>query len=410
MSVKARVGRRGRHVLITVQDTGPGIPADFRPALFKPFSREDDSLTRQKDGLGLGLLVAKGIARKIRGDVLCLRSDTAGPRRGSEFEIRVPLEPSDANRSSPAVPLRTPTAAETTTTTTTTTTMSSLELDGGGDDHLLGCLPLVPFDQGLPSSDMSDGITPVMNDQSRSSPVRTEPIKSFAPIPTLSSSLSTSTIKVTDGSNPGNGDGSSNRLGGPSIYDRSLATKHPLTFLVVEDNQINRKLLVNMLSKLGYQDIYEAYDGVDAVRQMKLDLVPPVDVILMDLWMPRMDGYEATRQILSMPRYREKSSDTMTTTKTTTTTTTTITSTETKMTTTVSESKSDSEQTITIIAVTADVTDQASNDAAEVGMKGLMRKPFKLSDLQRAILEYCAPRHSSVPIPVPSDLVSSPSS
>ena len=265
-----------------------------------------------------------------------------------------------------------------------------------------------------------------MDDRPRSSPVRPEPTKSVGPIPTFSSSLSSSsTVKVTDGINNGgssgggNGHGSSSRLGGPSIYDRSLATKHPLTFLVVEDNQINRKLLVNMLSKLGYRDVYEAYDGVDAVRQMKLDLFPPVDVILMDLWMPCMDGFEATRQILSMPRYGKKSLDTTTTAE------------DTKMATTDSESKSKSEKltsfqrSITVIAVTADVTDQASNDAAEVGMKGLMRKPYKLVDLQRAILDYCVPRptssssssssssgSSSVPFPVPfpvpsSDLASS---
>jgi len=79
-------------------------------------------------------------------------------------------------------------------------------------------------------------------------------------------------------------------------FDRELAKTHPLTFLVAEDNIINRKLLVNMLKKLGYDpetQIYEAYDGADAVAQIQTasQVSPPdgarkkgpVDVILMDL-------------------------------------------------------------------------------------------------------------------------------
>lgn len=79
-------------------------------------------------------------------------------------------------------------------------------------------------------------------------------------------------------------------------FDRDLAKSHPLTFLVAEDNIINRKLLVNMLIKLGYDretQIYEAYDGADAVAQIQTASQPaspgverkkgPVDVILMDL-------------------------------------------------------------------------------------------------------------------------------
>jgi len=79
-------------------------------------------------------------------------------------------------------------------------------------------------------------------------------------------------------------------------FNRELAKTHPLTFLVAEDNIINRKLLVNMLTKLGYDpetQIYEAYDGADAVAQIRTasQVSPsngerkkgPVDVILMDL-------------------------------------------------------------------------------------------------------------------------------
>ncbi|KAK5243094.1 hypothetical protein LTR16_008109, partial [Cryomyces antarcticus] len=117
-------------------------------------------------------------------------------------------------------------------------------------------------------------------------------------------------------------------------FDRNLSKKHPLTFLVAEDNKINRKLLVSMLGKFGYKTIHEAYDGVEAVRQMAIERAKgqEIDVVLMDLWMPFMDGYQATERILN----------------------------------------------------------GALEKAAEVGMKGFMTKPYKLLDLERLILEYCA--------------------
>lgn len=155
--------------------------------------------------------------------------------------------------------------------------------------------------------------------------------------------------------------------------DRNLAKKYPLTFLVAEDNKINRKLLVNMLSKLGYNDVHEAHDGAEAVRQMSFDRKArnekPIDVVLMDLWMPTMDGYEATEKILAIDRERREQqaaaageSD---------------------------EDKARRKAGVTILAVSADVTDSALERASEVGMEGFMTKPYKLMDLERLIVEYC---------------------
>ncbi|KAJ8612013.1 hypothetical protein MRB53_037656 [Persea americana] len=103
VSLVAKVA--GKELQISIIDTGPGIPESFRPRIFKPFSREDDSLTRQNEGLGLGLLVAKGLSRKLGGDLDLVRADTAGPNRGcvsaitpsralltlQEFAVRLPL-------------------------------------------------------------------------------------------------------------------------------------------------------------------------------------------------------------------------------------------------------------------------------------------------------------------------------
>jgi CheY-like chemotaxis protein len=90
----------------------------------------------------------------------------------------------------------------------------------------------------------------------------------------------------------------------------------------------------------------------------------PVDVILMDLWMPLMDGYEATERILSMEFLGEAGKG--------------------------QQHPSGRVSPPTVLAVTADVTDGALERAARVGMKGFMSKPYKLIDLQRLITEYCS--------------------
>jgi CheY-like chemotaxis protein len=328
ITVAARLNPSPRYIVVTVTDTGPGIPQTFLPYLFKPFSREDDSLTRQKDGLGLGLLVAKGLARKIGGDLNCISSDTSGPNRGSVFEIRMPIAPVDGNMSGPSTPIRrTPTP--------------SLGSRGSPDVEGYPSLPEIP--RSVPRQDI------------------TSPRHRLS-LPTAVGALSISPPPerpqrpITSGSRSRRTTVSPQQPTKKMDFDRKLAEKHPITFLVAEDNRINRKLLVNMLGKMGYNDVYEAFDGADAVRQMEMDRGKAVDVVLMDLWMPEMDGYEAAQRILSIPKY----------------------------------TNDDGSKNVTILAVTADVTSEALEHAAQVGMEGFMTKPYKLLDLERLILEFCA--------------------
>lgn len=69
--------------------------------------------------------------------------------------------------------------------------------------------------------------------------------------------------------------------------------KEPFTILVIDDRWENRIMLVNLLTPLGF-NVLEAEDGIDGID--KAQKLHP-DLIIMDLMMPKMDGFEATRQI-----------------------------------------------------------------------------------------------------------------
>jgi len=75
--------------------------------------------------------------------------------------------------------------------------------------------------------------------------------------------------------------------------------QEPPTVMVVDDSVTVRKVTQRLLSREGYQ-VLLAKDGLDALRQLQ-DVVP--EVILLDIEMPRMDGFELARNLRSDPRW-----------------------------------------------------------------------------------------------------------
>ncbi len=114
--------------------------------------------------------------------------------------------------------------------------------------------------------------------------------------------------------------------------------------LVVEDQEDNRKIMRDLLSSAGYE-VIEAVTGSDGVAMAEAE-VP--DLILMDMQLPGIDGYEATRQIRAKPALRD----------------------------------------VPIIAVTSYALNGDENKTLEVGCNAYFAKPFSPRKLLDKIREF----------------------
>ena len=90
---------------VTVRDSGAGIPAEMLERVFEPFAQVDRTLKRARGGLGIGLSLARSLVQLHGGTIV---AHSAGPGRGSEFVVRLPLAESagraEAALASRAVP------------------------------------------------------------------------------------------------------------------------------------------------------------------------------------------------------------------------------------------------------------------------------------------------------------------
>lgn len=118
--------------------------------------------------------------------------------------------------------------------------------------------------------------------------------------------------------------------------------------LLVEDNELNQEIAVEILQETGFVlDVAE--DGVVAVEMMKNAKAGQYDLILMDIQMPVMNGYEATRQIRALENPEIAN--------------------------------------IPIIAMTANAFDEDKKEALEAGMNGHIAKPIDISIMMEVLQE-----------------------
>ena len=102
-SVQVRVERdaTGQSVALTVLDQGAGIEPAVIESIFEPFVQADNSLSRARGGLGLGLAVVKGLTALHGGRVA---ASSTGPGKGAELRVLLPLQPPRAEVAHPSQP------------------------------------------------------------------------------------------------------------------------------------------------------------------------------------------------------------------------------------------------------------------------------------------------------------------
>ena len=85
--VVVRAKRLGHIIEVLIDDDGPGIPADMREEVFKPFFRLEESRNPTTGGVGLGLAIARDVVRSHGGDILLEDS----PQGGLRVRVRLPI-------------------------------------------------------------------------------------------------------------------------------------------------------------------------------------------------------------------------------------------------------------------------------------------------------------------------------
>jgi PAS domain S-box-containing protein len=87
-SISISAERQGSDVVVTVKDTGIGIPPDMLPRIFEMFTQIDRSLERSEGGLGIGLTLVQRLVELHNGSI---QASSEGAGKGSQFIVRLPI-------------------------------------------------------------------------------------------------------------------------------------------------------------------------------------------------------------------------------------------------------------------------------------------------------------------------------
>lgn len=308
------------HILhVSVTDTGPGIPKDKQADIFKAFSQADAATSRRYGGAGLGLAVADQLVRLMGGD-MWVQSDTGngctfhftcrlggiadriswddgGVDAALEGKRVLIVDDNNTNcktlmallESWAMVPTATLGAEEAKQTihrmTAQSLSFSVVLLDvalpdqsgrelvhwiGGKDDLELPVLGMLTYpDLQLQTDYNAHGFTDVLM----------KPVRPSELYKKLIAILQTQPVLVESPVSSRN--------------DRSSEHLYHLKVLVAEDTPFNQKFIKRLLERWGHESVITE-NGRQVLQKLKEDRF---DLILMDVQMPEMDGYDATRAI-----------------------------------------------------------------------------------------------------------------
>ncbi|MBK8097936.1 MAG: response regulator [Planctomycetes bacterium] len=346
----------GIRIRVEVQDTGPGIGPGEMEKLFRPFSQLDGSHRRVHGGTGLGLAISRRLVELMQGTI----GVDSRLGQGSVFWFEVPLQ--RAGKAAMRLPVS-----------------RSLTLIGPpslGQQQLMADAKALTWPATF-HTELAKGVAAITQ---AAEPKAIVVIDARA-LPDDDAVLAA--MFGANGSLRGNcdlvvvlGDGRRTKLsglqdpavallwylwpfpiirflreldnrdrGGPAAVQRILTKEASLGLrvLVAEDNEVNQRVTLAMLRKLGCEAVVVP-DGVLAVAQAERGRF---DCILMDCMMPRMDGYQATQQI----RQRERAGSAR----------------------------------LPILALTANAMVGDKERCLASGMDGVITKPVVLQDLSSAL-------------------------
>jgi two-component system sensor histidine kinase/response regulator len=318
--------KRRIQIHTTIRDTGIGIPEERLNNIFKPFRQADGSTTRRYGGTGLGLSISQKIARLMNGAVWAESEEG----KGSVFHFRAWFEKVTERktvRSNAETLARKNVFILDDNATNLTLLRSILKAVGmnvmtlnNGKDVITALKNAVqagmPLDIGIVDTHM-----PEMSGYEVARSLRSsgEPFSGI-PLVALSSSMDRDAKRSEES-------GFDGFLGKPFRRDklyqvlervlgekgkgdarldpeaRGIVTrysiredlKHSVRILLAEDNQVNQKLAMLMLNKAGYS-VKVARTGKEVVDTFSAS-PGDFDLILMDIQMPEMDGFEATKAL-----------------------------------------------------------------------------------------------------------------
>ncbi len=89
-AIRVSMAREGNEAVVRIRDEGIGLEPEQLNTIFEPFAQVETARSRSQGGLGLGLSLVRNLV-ELHGGTISARSE--GPDKGSEFEVRLPLEP-----------------------------------------------------------------------------------------------------------------------------------------------------------------------------------------------------------------------------------------------------------------------------------------------------------------------------
>lgn len=354
---------------LIVKDNGIGMSAEFQKKVFLPFEREDDVKFRKIQGTGLGMSIVQNIVSLMMGRI----EVESAKNQGTTFCVTVNLKldeykytPSEKLDNLPVLVVDDDmTICETVTNMLFDIGMTGEWANDGrmavgmvSDRHHRGADYLaVLLDWKMPDMDGLETARRIRAEVGNTVPViiltaydwseiETEALEAgvdeFMSKPIYKTKLMQKMLTLVD--KPAEAPALPEKISGKGIPEGKRV-------LVVEDNPLNQEIAVEILNMLKLETV-TAEDGMEAVEIFARSAPGFFDLILMDIQMPRMNGYEATRTIRAMERADGK--------------------------------------TIPILAMTADAFAKDIQLANAVGMNEHVTKPISIENLIRMLGRFLA--------------------